>query len=304
MKNRMTFLRTCVLSPLFLLASFTSEAAPIILSDAVQTITLNSGTGLSNGSNVAYNPVFDRYYTSKIGGNDPFYSFNGSGTLVQSVANINGIPSRAINYNANTGNLEAVTFNAKSNGQIIQGLLSLGLDASGNYTGTSTEILPTVPGVQDSQPIVAYSSNNDRLYSLGIGSNIVNVIDRADGSLESTINLDLSGIGPVSLAGYAIGYDDTHDVLVSYDTQGLRALVHDLTGNLLGTSLLPAGSNDPSNYNIGYTNDQFFVHSNGTWQGFQIFSASSGTTPAPATLLLFVIGLAGIGFSHRRKQQS
>lgn len=294
-------LLTVLAALLALIASLGANAAPIILTNAVQTITLDSGQILSNGSNVAYHPIYDRYYSSKIGGGDPFFAFDGTGTLVQSVGGINGIPSRAINYNSNTGNLEAVTFNAKSNSTTTQGLLTLGLDGSGDYTGGSTEVLATVSGIQNSQPIVAYDSASTRLFSLGgPGTNTVNVIDRANGVLQSTIVLDLSGLGAVGLAYYAIGFDETHDVLVSYDSIGRRALAHDLSGTLLGASSLPAGSNDPIGYNVGYANDQFFVHDRGVWQGFRVFAAST-SVPEPGTGVLLLSALAVVLTGRRRR---
>jgi len=274
-----------------------TQASPIILTNAIQTLTLDSGVGLSHGSNVAYNPLFDRYYTSKIGGNDPFYVFDGSGALVQTVSNINNLPSRAINYNANTGNLEAVTYNAKLNSSSTQGLFSLGLDASGNYDGSSVELLTQVPGIQNTQPIVAYDSVTNRLFSNDGAGGSINIIDRATGNLQSTIMLEVTGLGTVDIAGYAIGYDEANGVLVSYDRSGKRALVHDVLGNLLGSSLLPPGSNDPGSYSVGYANNTFFLHSQGVWQGFQVLETA---VPAPPAIMLFCLGLFGLVVGRRK----
>ena len=240
-----------------------ATAQPI---DGVRTIFLDSPTqNWGAPMNVAYHPGFDQYYTGGGGfGTNSGAVFDGAGNLVQDSDVV--VDLRALNYNANTGELEAATYNAV-NGGADYGLYSIGLDGSGHYDATSAELLASVPGLIDSQTMPAYNPDADVFYSGSNGNPNVNVADRSDGSFISSFSLDLNGRNNST---YAVGYDPDNGWIIIADT-GLDQLhVFDTSGNHLGSSNLDMDI--AGGYGFGYTNGQAFVwdQSRTGWQGYRI----------------------------------
>jgi hypothetical protein len=272
----------------------TAQAQPTILPNGVPTINLGiGGAAVDQPMTVAFDPVFNQYYGG-IGGftTRPAYVWNAAGVLLQTQQPAN-VDVRAYNYNPNTNALECITFNA-INGGSPAGLVVMGLNGSGLLTGSNTNVLGTMTGLSDSQTSPAYDPMLNRLYSRGT-TNVINVVNRANGSLITQTTLNLAPAGNPSLQGEWVGFDSFFDVFVTLDITNDRALVHDLSGNFLGSSQLtgfhPVGGN--TNWNVGYTNGQIFTWDStiNAYRGFQIFTTG---VPEPSTFLL--IGTAvGIG---------
>jgi hypothetical protein len=261
----------CVLALFTWLAPALSWAQPLPLSAATRTIFLDAGMhSFSVPSPVAYHPGFDHYYASDTGSTAvPGFVFPGTGGAPLQTQTPLNIDPRAWNFNANTGQLEIVTFNAVAGGA-GQGLIKPGVDSSGMLTGGTSSLLASMPGNTDSQTAPAYDAGKDVFYSRG-STNVVNVVRRSDGSLAGTIVLNFTAAG---IAGaYSDGIVFVPDVswLVVLDSGSNRAIAFDLLGNFVGASTLDitvtAGARRP-----GYANGQLFVFDgarNG-WQGYHI----------------------------------
>ncbi len=276
----------------------------VILPNALPTISLSGASesnNTDNTSSIAYNPVFQQYYGAHIG-NPSFNGFvwNSAGTLLQTRPL--GTDARAFNYNPNTNSVEIVTYAAQYSG----GLYSTGLDGSGLLTGTNSFVLGPLPGLNSDQTMPAYDPVRNRLYSRNAGGQI-NVVDRGNGSLISTINLDLASAGNPSLQQQTLGYDSLRDVFITIDTTNagqLRAIVHSISGSYLGASNLPPALPFSAQYCMGYANGQLFLsqaNKTFTYRGFQIFAV-----PEPATGLLLLVGASILlapnrSFSRRRR---
>ncbi|MEO0529545.1 MAG: hypothetical protein AAF266_03105 [Planctomycetota bacterium] len=232
------------------------------------TIDLSgSGNGVNLGS-IAYHPGFGLYYGSHIGSRDySAHVWNAQGTEVQTISRL-GIDVRSLNFNPGTGDVEVISFDALNSG----GLYTLGLDEAGRMTGTNPLVRGPLSGLNGRQTMPAYNAASDVFYSRGLGET-VHIVNRRDGQLAGTIQLDLNAAGGGSLQSQTVGFDPVHGALITVDTANERALVHDLNGTFLGASALPTGLPLELSYNMGYANGQLFVTTaerSFTYRGFQI----------------------------------
>ncbi len=262
-----------------------ADQDPVVLPNAVHTIDLNVGSALpATPMGVAFYPGFGGRYYATLGGNPSYvaYVFNAAGTNLQ-VQSLN-IDCRGIGYNWNTGNLEVTAFSANSGG----GLFSIGLTATGLYSGTNTNVLGTLSGLPDAQSMPATDAKRNRLYARGQVSPFdVNIVNRATGALISTVHLDTTGLGlaavapagPTGCQGSAIGFDSTYSCIISIDPTRPRVLVHRLDGSFVGASMLPAIAVNGT-YGMGYANGQVFIANNGGtgWFGYRIFNPPNATS--------------------------
>ncbi|TWU09442.1 PEP-CTERM motif protein [Symmachiella macrocystis] len=286
-----------------------SSAQAGILTGANPTFNLFQAPPISGSThmNIAYHAGFNQYYGG-IGGSPDFTAFvwSAAGGAPIQVIQPNNADIRAFNYNSNTNALELITYNAQSgNGGGDRGLLTVGLDGAGLLTGSHTNTLASLPGLNGVQTMPAYDAAQNQFYSRDNGGT-VNVVSRVDGTLSGTINLDLAAAGSPLLQSYTLGFDETQNALIAIDYLNAQALVFDLSGNFLGASQLTgfAGS-IPNAYNTGYTNGQLFVYDGQieAWRGYEIFS-NMAVVPEPSTFALLGIGgLALVGYGWRRKRQ-
>ncbi len=96
-----------------------------------------------------------------------------------------------------------------------------------------------------------------------------------------------------------IGYDENFDVLVTIDAAHELALIHGLTGSLIGKSSI-AGFFEPTQtfLNAGYANGQLFVFDTNAdaWHGLRVLA------PEPSTVLLFGAGCLGLASRCGRRR--
>lgn len=268
MKNRMTYFGMSALA-----AAMACGVAQAQLHNGVRTVFLPSG-GANWGApmNVAWDSSRSLYYTGGGG-----YNSNDA-TVLDASGNIlstNTVEAdlRAWFYNPNTGNLELVSYNAIGGDGVTYGFFTMGRDGSGYLDGTKSAILSSMPGLADSQTMPAYDANANVLYSSTVGSLSVKKVDRATGSLISTINC--TG-GPGSNGGYATGYDSDENWLMLFDSTNSRVMVFDGTSG----AYIGSATTDVSypNYGFGYANKQVWVYDGGRtgWQGYDIGAGGGG----------------------------
>lgn len=298
----MTFILKTV-APLVVACGFVASAAgqPTVLPNGQATINLSRGTGFvgTNTMALTHHPGFNQYYGGN-GGSGTFSGFvwDASGTLIQTLTPIN-VDIRGVNYNANTNTIQVVTFNAIAGGA-PSALMDMGLTGAGLYTGSNTSVLATMPGLSSNQTMPAYDSDTNRFFSRSTGTT-VNIVSGVDGTLVSSVNLDLAPVGNPTLKGNFLGYDSFFDVFVTLEnTADPRAFVHNLDGSFIGASQLSGVVSPPANFNSGYTNGQVFVFDSSinSYRGFVIFAP----IPEPGSLLLGGLALAtGAGAVWRRR---
>jgi len=268
----------CTLASFALLASVASWAQPQPAPAPSRTIFLDAGTHVfSVPSTVAYHPTFDHYYASDTGssGVSGFVFPSGGGTALQTQTPLN-IDPRAWNFDANTGQLEIVTFDALAGGTGL-GLIRPGVDATGMLTGGTSTLLASMPGNSDAQSAAAYDGGADIFYSRS-SSNVVNVVRRMDGSLAGTIVLNFTAAGITTALNDGIVFVPTVGWLVVLDSASNRAIAFDLLGNFVGASTLDITVTSTSR-RPGYANGQLFVFDSARngWQGYRIVTIGCAT---------------------------
>lgn len=239
------------------------------VNSATRTIFLDlDGNSVSVASPIAYHPGFDLYYGSGTGNTSATGMVFGpsGGAPVSTVAPLN-IDPRSWVYNANTAQLEVVSHDAVSG---PPGLILPGTDASGNLTGTTTELLPDLPGLLGSQTAPAYDASADVFFSRS-DSNTVNIVNRSDGSLASSINLNLVAAGISSVPHDGIVHLPDVDLLGVVDQATDAVALFDSTGNFELAAQLDIDVNNDSR-RPGFANGQLFVFDDVRqgWQGYTI----------------------------------
>lgn len=260
---------------------------------ATRTIFLDSdGDAGSVASPVAYHPAFDRYYGSGSGNTSVTgLAFGSSGGLPVSTVQPLNIDPRSWVYNANTAQLEVVSFDAVDVGT-DQGLILPGVDAAGDLTGGTTELLASLPGLDGNQTAPAYDAGDDVFYSRS-NSNSVNVVNRSDGSLAGTITLDFSGAGISSVVSDGIVYVPAEDLLGVLDASTDLAVFFNMDGTFASAAQLDVDVTSASR-RPGFANGQLFVFDGARagWQGYAIFElAESRAIPTLSTSGLALLSL-------------
>lgn len=269
---------------------------------AQRTTFLQTSITPSAGMNVTWHPGFRQYYAAGSGSGDAgsFYSklyvFSEAGSEVQAFFEVEH-DLRSVNYNPNTGQLEVLTLRARDGGIGAvggrpQGLFAVPLDAAGQVTGSTTMLLPSLPGLRGTQTMPVYDSARNRLYSFS-NTNVLNVVSRVDGSLIGNVTLDTAAAGSPPTTWFGLGYDAVNDYLVATAYAPInKAMRFRVDGSYVDSWDLDIDV--PQFYGgVSVANDQLFVYDNARngWQGY--------TIPSPGSLAL--LGLAAAATCRRRR---
>lgn len=286
-------------------------AAPV--DPAVRTIQLNPDHSFSVPSSVAYHPGFNRYYASDTGSTGaPAFVFSAGGGVPLQVLQPLNIDPRAWNYNANTGQLEIVSFNACCEAG-ERGLIAPGIDGSGDLTGGTSNLLAPLPGLPGGQVAPAYNPASNVFYARDTSSTVT-VVNRTTGASAGTINLDFGSAGAISVPDDGIVYVPEEGWLGVVDQGDDELVVFDLAGNFIANIQLDIDVTSDSR-RPGYANGQLFVYdiTADQWQGYQVTSLGGGggpgggpSVPIPTLgtwgLLAALLLLMGFGLREARRR--
>ena len=242
---------------------------------------------------IAYHPALMHYYVAD-GGLAPMgseweapisksqvHAFDAEGKYVNSAGP--GYDNRSIYYNANTGNIETITYNISSAFGFAPntGMYGLEVSETGKIKESSKEIMQFHTAFGDSFTMPSYDAENDRYFAKQMRSNIVRIVSAKKKEPLGEIALDIDAAGAK--------FDDIADSFVAFtgskgeelallDVDHKAILVFDLSGKYVGKSQLPDGIKlRAKNYynGLGYANDMFFLYNEnegefGTYHGYHI----------------------------------
>mgnify|MGYP006098002081 FL=1 len=275
-------------------ALFASTLQAAVLPEAKLTIKIPMAKApTSRPMTVAYHPALMYYYVAD-GGLAPMgsewsapmsksqvHAFNDKGEYINSAEP--GYDNRSIYYNANTSNIETITYNISSEFGFAPntGMYALEMSKTGKIKDSSKEIMQFHSAFGDAFTMPTYDAENDRYFAKQKRSNIVRIVTQKDETPIGEIALDIAAAGAK--------FDDISDNFVAYtgskgeelallDLDHKAFLVFDLTGKFIAKSAIPKGIKlRAKNYynGLGYTNNMFFLYNEegsefGTYHGYQI----------------------------------
>ena len=242
---------------------------------------------------VAYHPALMHYYVAD-GGLAPLgseweapisksqvHAFDAEGKYVNS-ANP-GYDNRSIYYNANTANIETITYNISSAFGFAPntGMYALEMSETGKIKDTSKEVIQFHKAFGDSFTMPSYDAENDRYFAKQTRSNIVRIVSIKEVEPIGEITLDIATAGAKAdeISDSFVAYTGSKgEELALLDLDHQAFLVFDLTGKFIAKSAIPKGIKlRAKNYynGLGYTNNMFFLYNEnegefGTYHGYQI----------------------------------
>lgn len=242
---------------------------------------------------VAYQPALMHYYVAD-GGLAPMgseweapisksqvHAFDAEGKYVNSASP--GYDNRSIYYNANTANIETITYNISSAFGFAPntGMYALDISETGKIKDSSKEIIQFHTAFGDSFTMPSYDAEHDRYFAKQSRSNKVRIVSIKESEPLGEITLDIATAGAK--------FDDISDSFIAYtgakgeelallDLDHKAILIFDLSGKFVAKSTLPdtISLRAKSYYNgLGYANDMFFLYNEkegefGTYHGYQV----------------------------------
>lgn len=275
-------------------ALFASTLQAAVLPEAKLTIKIPMAKEpTSRPMTVAYHPVLMHYYVAD-GGLAPMgsewsaptsksqvHAFDSAGKYINSAAP--GYDNRSIYYNANTSNIETITYNISSAYGFAPntGMYGLEMSETGKIKDSSKQIMQFHSAFGDSFTMPSYDADSDRYFAKQQRSNIVRIVTQKDEEPIGEITLDIASAGAKldDISDNFVAYTGSKgEELVLLDLDHKAFLVFDLTGKFIARSAIPKGIKlRAKNYynGLGYTNNLFFLYNEketefGTYHGYQI----------------------------------
>ncbi len=248
----------------------------------------------SKPMSIAYVPLYDRYYVAD-GGLAPMGSdteaptsksevhvYGSDGSYIQSAKP--GFDNRSIYFNADTRQLETVTYNVSSNAGFSPntGIFALDLDDKGNLKESSRDISGFNIAFGDASTIPTYDPETKHYFAKQGRSNLIWVIDLNSTEKIGEIQLDLKSANVQfdDIADYHAAYTGIKgEELAVLDVDHKAILIFNMQGKFVAKSELPKTLKLRAQNHIAglsFTNQQFFVYHEpegefGTFYGFKIF---------------------------------
>jgi hypothetical protein len=280
------------------LLAFTHNALAQVLPEAAIGIKITlAKKPVTRPMTITYVPAVDRYYVADGGlgplpgdGENtnspcPIHVYSGKGEYLSSAKP--GYDNRSIYFNANTHQLETVTYNASASAGFLpnSGVFALQMADNGDLKDTSTDISGPNPAFGGPHTMPAYDAAGTRYFAKQGRGNVVFIVELPNREKTGEILLDLTAAGAKfdDISDYYIAYTGIHgEELAVLDVDHKAILVFDISGKFIARSALPADMKLHSQNHIsglGYANGMFFVYHEregeyGTYYGFRISDQS------------------------------
>lgn len=209
------------------------------------------------------------------------HTYGSDGTYINSVKP--GYDSRSLYYNANSGNIETITYNISSQAGFSPntGIFSITLNENGNLTDKSNDVFGFNPAFGDAATMPSFNPNTNQYYAKQERSNKVWVVDLNSRDIVKEIALDLTkaNVKIDEISDHYIGFSGVAgEEFIVLDIDHKAVLVFNLKGEFVGKSELPKDLKlrSQNHFNgTGYANNMLFVYHEpegefGTYYGFKV----------------------------------
>lgn len=209
------------------------------------------------------------------------HTYGSDGAYINSVKP--GYDSRSLYYNANSGNIETITYNISSQAGFSPntGIFSITLDENGNLTDKSNDVFGFNPAFGDAATMPSYNPDTNQYYAKQERSNKVWVVDLNSRDIVKEIALDLTkaDVKIDEISDHYIGFSGVaNEEFIVLDIDHKAVLVFNLKGEFVGRSELPKDMKlrSQNHFNgTGYANNMLFVYHEpegefGTYYGFKV----------------------------------
>lgn len=209
------------------------------------------------------------------------HTYGSDGAYINSVKT--GYDSRSLYYNANSGNIETITYNISSQAGFSPntGIFSITLDENGNLTDKSNDVFGFNPAFGDAATMPSYNPDTNQYYAKQERSNKVWVVDLNSRDIVKEIALDLTkaNVKIDEISDHYIGFSGVaNEEFIVLDIDHKAVLVFNLKGEFVGRSELPKDMKlrSQNHFNgTGYANNMLFVYHEpegefGTYYGFKV----------------------------------
>lgn len=209
------------------------------------------------------------------------HTYGSDGSYINSVKP--GYDSRSLYYNANSGNIETITYNISSQAGFSPntGIFSITLDENGNLTDKSNDVFGFNPAFGDAATMPSYNPDTNQYYAKQERSNKVWVVDLNSRDIVKEIALDLTkaDVKIDEISDHYIGFSGVaNEEFIVLDIDHKAVLVFNLKGEFVGRSELPKDMKlrSQNHFNgTGYANNMLFVYHEpegefGTYYGFKV----------------------------------
>ena len=242
---------------------------------------------------VAHIGGFKRYYIAD-GGLAPMISeleapaskslihtYDDEGKYINSVKP--GYDNRSLYYNANSTNLETITYNVSSDVGFAPntGIFAIELNETGDLTDKSSDVIGFNPAFGDAATMPSYNPETNQYYAKQERSNKIWVVDPKVREKVAEIALDLTAanVKADEISDHYVGYSGVKgEEFVLLDIDHKAVLIFDISGKYVGKSELPKTLKlrSQNHFNgTGYANNMLFIYHEpegefGTYIGFKV----------------------------------
>lgn len=257
---------------LLFMNSYLGSAQCTTYTNAVPGLILTPCTGTQSRSGLAYNPIFNLYYSVDAGNKDfTIQTYNSAGALLDTRPQ--GLDYRGLWWNPRKNLLEG-------NGYGTLGVAVHGLNATNGYPDGAVRIVfPANQPTTDACGTYDYDDNNIIYYSYYTGN--IYVYSHRTNILKTIRQLNGIPVPIASISSFSVIYTGCPGKEIGlWDYINRRVYLFDkVTGNFAASIQLPLTAPKVSGWAMAYSNNLFWLfNGKDKWLSYQLFAPTTSIT--------------------------
>ncbi len=239
---------------------------------ATLDVTMQTGSGTTNRSGVAFNPDKQLYYSVNAGSSSyPIETYDINGNVLSSTNQ--SFDYRGLWWNPNTNQLEG-------NGYNNLGIWAQALNGTNGHALNSGSLVIAGVSGPDNQSCADYDYMNDeilyyhngKIYSFSRAAHTVINTVTITGLPVGLGNINSTSLVYIGISGLEIGIYD-------YVTKSLY-LINKSTGSYVASCYIPVTSSSHNRFRMAFANGRFFLFDQATriWSGYLISNIATDTS--------------------------